>query len=368
MFGGVVLAVDEGPAEEDALAGDVAVLAAGFDEVGERPFFADGDEGGALGLGGAVEADGEAVGAAFFRELEDAGDDADGADADFAGPEGDAAVVGEDVEGVHDGVVVMHRLAHAHHDHVAEFSVGKIAREDAADVEDLGDDFAGAEVADEAHLPGGAEDAAHGAAGLGADADGVATVVTHEDGFDGLAVAEFEEEFAGEAVAAADVFDDGGLIEEPRFPFADVFFDPTLERRGEIEGGEVEVAFAVNGAEKGARVVGEDAGGFQGRDGFGVAEVVQGSGCRRVHADAMAAGRGRFKWILGRVTGQQNAAGAVATIQEDEVETGMAGGKSVEEGLGWVLGRGGLFWTELTEFAEFTWGERWVVGSSFCSC
>ena len=52
----------------------------------------------------------------------------------------------------------------------------------------LKDNLADAEVAKETHLPGGAKDAAHGAARLGADTEGTPLVVTHEDGFDGLAV------------------------------------------------------------------------------------------------------------------------------------------------------------------------------------
>lgn len=125
----------------------------------------------------------------------------------------------------------MERLAHAHEDHVAEAAGGIDGAKDAAGVEDLGDDFPGPQMADEAHLPGRAEDAAHRATGLGADADGVATVVAHQHGFDRLAVAEAKEKFAGQAVGAADFIDDVRGIEEIRFPLADVGGHPTLERR-----------------------------------------------------------------------------------------------------------------------------------------
>ena len=46
------------------------------------------------------------------------------------------------------------------------------------------DDFAGSEIADEAELRGEAELAIDGAAGLRGDADGLAAVAGHEDGFD----------------------------------------------------------------------------------------------------------------------------------------------------------------------------------------
>ena len=81
--------------------------------------------------------------------------------------------------------------------------------EGAGDVGGLGDDFAGGEVAGVAHLAGGAEDAAHGAADLTGDAGGDATGETHEDGFDAFGVAEGEEVFAGEAVGGVGGGGDG---------------------------------------------------------------------------------------------------------------------------------------------------------------
>ena len=106
--------------------------------------------------------------------------------------------------------------------------------ENAAGVQDLGDDFAGPQVADESHLPGGAEHAAHRAAGLRADADGVPAGVAHEHRFDGLAVVEAQQELAGEAVAAVDLVHDFRGIQEKRFVLADVLPDPAFERRQEI--------------------------------------------------------------------------------------------------------------------------------------
>ena len=92
---------------------------------------------------------------------------------------------------MHDRIEVVEWLAHSHEDEVAQPAVGVALPESAANVKDLCDDFAGSEVANEAHLARGAEYAAHGTAGLGADAGGEASVVAHEDGFDGLAVVEF---------------------------------------------------------------------------------------------------------------------------------------------------------------------------------
>ena len=55
----------------------------------------------------------------------------------------------------------------------------------------------------ETHLPGGAEDASHGTASLGAQAGGITSWIAHQNGLDGLAILEAEEEFASEAVSTA---------------------------------------------------------------------------------------------------------------------------------------------------------------------
>ncbi len=87
-------------------------------------------------------------------------------------------------------------------------------------MQDLGDDFARPQVADEAHLAGGAKHTAHRAAGLGAHADGLAAVVAHQHGLDRVAVAQAQQEFAGQPVAAADFIGHLRRIEEKRFAFA----------------------------------------------------------------------------------------------------------------------------------------------------
>ena len=73
LRGGIVLAGDERPLEEDAAAGLRAVGAAGGDQVGQRPAAAGRDERGTLLLGGTVQAHGEMIRTLFFREAQDAG-------------------------------------------------------------------------------------------------------------------------------------------------------------------------------------------------------------------------------------------------------------------------------------------------------
>jgi hypothetical protein len=77
-----------------------------------------------------------------------------------------------------------------------------------ADLEQLGDDLAGGEVALEAGEAARAERAAHGAADLGGDADGLARVVeadallrrADDDRLDERAVAQFEQELVGDVL------------------------------------------------------------------------------------------------------------------------------------------------------------------------
>lgn len=220
VVGGVVFAVDERPLVEDAAAGGFAVGAAGGDEFVERPLAGGGDEGGALGLRGGVQGDGEMERAFFAGEAEDAGDDADGAERDALGGEGEAAVVAQDVDGAHDGVVVVQRFAHAHEDDVAEAFAGGgggrcgVGAEGAGDVGGLGDDFAGGEMAGVAHLAGGAENAAHGASDLARDAGGDAAGEAHENGFDAFGVGEGEEVFTREAVGGIGGGGDGEGADE----------------------------------------------------------------------------------------------------------------------------------------------------------
>ena len=88
------------------------------------------------------------------------------------------------------------------------------------DVQHLGDDLLGAKVPLEAHLAGGAEDTAHGTAGLGRDADGGPGVmarlrVLHEHGLDERAVVHAQQELGRFAVLADDAAHLRGGIQRP---------------------------------------------------------------------------------------------------------------------------------------------------------
>ena len=81
-------------------------------------------------------------------------------------------------------------------------------------IEHLRHDFADSEVAEEAHLPGGAKDAAHGAARLRADAERAPLVVAHEHRLDVLAIWQLEEDFFGTAVAGMLLTGNGGAMDD----------------------------------------------------------------------------------------------------------------------------------------------------------
>ncbi len=126
-------------------------------------------------------------------------------------------MIGENFQGLEDGIVVMERFAHSHEDEIAEAG-GILGAQDLFDLENLGDDFGGAKMAFESHLSGGTKNATHGASDLGADASGGATDIGHEHGFDGLSVGELEEEFAGEAIGTCGIGDGGWSLEKKAIP------------------------------------------------------------------------------------------------------------------------------------------------------
>ena len=80
----------------------------------------------------------------------------------------------------------MQRLAHAHEDHIAQALT--LSGEKAPRQMHLSQDFTSAQMPHKAHLAGGAKHATHGAAHLGAHADGVALGIGHQHGFNFLAV------------------------------------------------------------------------------------------------------------------------------------------------------------------------------------
>ena len=221
----VVFPLDERPLVEDAAARGFAVGAARGHQFVERPFFRGGDERGAFGLVGGVEGNGEMHRTFFSGETENAWHDAHGAEGDALGPEREAVGIAENIDRVHDRIVVMERLAHAHEDEVAETlgcrpgrwpgMVGRPAssRADnsqrAGDMDGLGDDFAGGEMARVAHLARRTKHAAHRTTHLAADTGRDAAGVAHEDGLDAFGVGEGEEIFVREAVARGG-FEGGG--------------------------------------------------------------------------------------------------------------------------------------------------------------
>ena len=117
---GVIFPLDQRPLVKDAAAGRLAVGATGGHKFVERPLFCGGHESGALGLRGGVERDGEVERAHFPGEAQNPRHDANRAERDPLGAEGEAGFVAENVDGGHDRVVVVERLAHAHEHDVPE--------------------------------------------------------------------------------------------------------------------------------------------------------------------------------------------------------------------------------------------------------
>ena len=94
-----------------------------------------------------------------------------GRDGDVTGSQAEPRRIGQGGRGADDRIEVEERLAHPHEDEVGE--VAPEGGQPAAGVAGLVDDLGDVEVAPEAKLAGGAERAAHGAAGLAADAERV---------------------------------------------------------------------------------------------------------------------------------------------------------------------------------------------------
>ncbi len=202
--------------DQDELEGEHAAVALGEEFDGgekffERPAFVDRHDLLADFVGGAVEADGEAELDVFLGEAFDGGNYAGGGDGDAAGAEMERPFGVYDFEGGEEVVVIGQRFAHAHDDDVVEggnFGAGARGAGvfEEADLEELGNDFAGGEIAFPSIESGGAEFAAERATDLGGDADGFAGLLDADaflgdadnDGFDEGAVAELEEEFVGD--------------------------------------------------------------------------------------------------------------------------------------------------------------------------
>ncbi len=233
-------------AQHDVLEGDPLAVAQRdgverLEERGDVPFARDGHDGLADDVVGGVEADGELGPDGLAGEVQNAGQDARGADGHAR--LGDAHV-DQQADGGHEVGVVEKGLAHAHEDEVDACRGGVAAA--AAEVDpvavehggDLSGDLARGEVAADAELGGEAELAVDGAADLAGDADGGAAVgegggvagcvfllllfggkgavaafaavaVGHPDGLDGLAVGHADQVALG-AVDGAGGLDDLG--------------------------------------------------------------------------------------------------------------------------------------------------------------
>ena len=138
-------------------------------------------------------------------QLVDPRDQADGADGDAAGGHAEpvGSRVGESSYGTDDGLVVGHRLTHAHEHHVGDPTrpTGHlVARERSGTGHDLLDDLGRGHVALQPALAGGAERAGHAAARLAGDADRHAAGVAHQHGLDECSVEELPECLAGGAL------------------------------------------------------------------------------------------------------------------------------------------------------------------------
>jgi hypothetical protein len=90
----------------------------------------------------------------------------------------------------HQRRIVLQRLAHAHHHHVGDDALGalQVLAQEVFGKPQLGDDFARAEVAAEALVPGGAESGNRPHSRPATTRTGAAVVLGNEYGFDGIAV------------------------------------------------------------------------------------------------------------------------------------------------------------------------------------
>ena len=210
---GVVEAVDHHVLEAHPAAGALGEALPGVDDAGYRPLAVDGHQLVAQVVGGGMQADGQVDLRQLVDHAVDARDDAGGADRDAARADPEPLRVVEEADRVEHPIRVVERLAHPHEDDVvggaavAGSPVGpqRVPRRPVP-VQHLVDDLAGAQLAGEAGLPGGAEGTADRAPGLRGDADGgplahlAARRVAHQHRLDPLAVMELVHRLGGQAV------------------------------------------------------------------------------------------------------------------------------------------------------------------------
>ena len=138
---------------------------------------------------------------AVLGELVHLADEARRGDGDAAAGEPVAVVVKEDVQSAQNVVEVLQRLAHPHEHDVGDDSVvgvrhACVAAQFAFGPPELAHDLGGREVAVEALLARGAEEAAHGAPRLRGDAERAAVILWNEHRFDRVSVADVKEPLA----------------------------------------------------------------------------------------------------------------------------------------------------------------------------
>ena len=186
LFNRVIFAGDERPLKRQPPTCFFDVVAASVHQFSDGPAVVDGDKLVPLFIRGGVQGDGQRRLALLIGVAADGGDQSHSGNGDFARAQVEAGFVGQAVNGGEGVVVIVQRLAHAHHHNVGDVLLG--LGQFVSKIKHLGHDFADGEVAEEAHLPGGAKDAAHGAARLRADTQRAPLVVAHEHRLDVLAV------------------------------------------------------------------------------------------------------------------------------------------------------------------------------------
>ena len=128
----------------------------------------------------------------------------------------------------------------------------------------------------ESHLARRAEDTAHRAARLRAEAHGVTTLVGHQDRLDRLAVVEAEEEFLGESIAAGDFLYELQRVQRIRLSLTHRPIDPATQGWEKIAGTQVRYRITMQRAPQHGGMVRIDAICREGFPEGGKVEVVQG--------------------------------------------------------------------------------------------
>ena len=170
---------------------------AGIHQLGQVPAATNGHELPTLGVGGAVEADGQICRQRLVGQAPNSRGEADGADRDVAWGDGQPFVVRKDGDCRSHRLIVVQRLTHTHEDNVPQLLGGGEAGPMYLRVQDLGHNLARGQVALETHLARGTKDAAHRTSYLTADAGGVPVTIGHQHRLNQMAVGQAEEKFVG---------------------------------------------------------------------------------------------------------------------------------------------------------------------------